>query len=404
MQQWQNRLQSWPALVITAGCLVAMLGFGPRASLGLFLPAMSAEMPWGRDAFAFAVALQNLLWGLGQPFAGAIADKFGASRVLAVGGVFYGLGLIGMPYAQSIPMLNGTAGFLIGLGLAGCSFNLVLGAFAKILPEEKRPLAFGLGTAAGSFGQFLYAPMAVYLMGATSWQTTLSVWGWSFLLVLPLSLLLATKPAANTGSEVTEGLKSILKRAAAHRSYQLLVAGFFVCGFHIAFITVHLPAYLNDKGLSPAIGGKVLAAIGLFNILGCLMVGWMMPRYPKRWLLSAIYGIRSLAIIAFLLTPVSPSSALLFGASIGFLWLSTVPPTSALVGVMFGTRYLSTLYGVVFLSHQLGAFLGVWLGGWLYVTTGSYNVIWWIAVALGVFAALIHLPIKERSAALVPAM
>lgn len=388
--------QRAPWLIILSGCLIAMIGFGPRASMGFFMPPMVNELGWGRDTFAFALALQNLLWGIGQPIAGAIADRYGTYRVLAAGALMYGIGLVGMQIFTTPLGLNITAGALVGFGLAGCSFNLVLGAFAKLLPEHKRPLAFGLGTAAGSFGQFLYAPIGVAMISSFGWQQTLFIWGLTFAAVLPLALMIATSasPPKPGGEELT--IKSMFLRAFSHRSYNYLVAGFFVCGFHIAFITVHLPAYLLDKGLSAATGGKVLAAIGLFNIIGSISAGYLTGKMPKRLLLAGIYGVRSLAILAFILLPVTELSAILFGASIGLLWLSTVPPTSALVGVMFGTRFLSMLYGFVFLSHQLGAFIGVWLGGYVFEKIGSYMPVWWIGIGLGLFAALIHLPIRER--------
>jgi MFS family permease len=386
-----------PEFVVLAGCLVALIGFGPRASAGLFQVPMTGEFGWGRDIFGLAIAVQNLLWGIGQPFAGAIADRFGALRVLCAGALLYALGLVVMANASTPGMLHLGAGVLVGFGLAGCSFNLVLGAFGKLLPESWRPLAFGAGTAAGSFGQFLYPPIGSALIETFGWTSTLIIFAASVLLILPLSIPLATRPLATerTGAP-TQSIPQALAEAFRHRSYVLLVLGFFTCGFQLAFITVHLPAYLKDSNLPLWVGGWTLAAIGLANAAGSLGSGWLMARMPKRWLLASIYFGRSLVIMAFILLPASPANAIMFGVAIGFLWLSTVPPTSGLVMLMFGTRYMAMLYGFAFFSHQLGGFLGVWLGGVLYEAYGSYAVVWWLSIALGVASALINLPIEER--------
>ena len=317
---------------------------------------------WGRDVFALAVAIQNLLWGIGQPFAGAIADRFGTNRVLCVGALLYALGLVIMAQSTTPEALDLSAGVLIGLGLSGCSFNIVLGAFGKFLPEKWRSLAFGAGTAAGSFGQFLYSPIAVALMEKFGWQQTLLIFAGVTLLILPLSLALAT-PAAPTGpaavAKPTQSARQAFAEAFGHRSYVLLVLGFFTCGFQLAFITVHLPSYLIDRGLSAEIGGWTLAVIGMFNIVGSLSSGWLSNRMPKRYLLSIIYFTRAAAIVAFITLPASPLATLVFAAVTGLMWLSTVPPTSALVAVMFGTRWLAMLFGFAFFSHQVGGFLGV---------------------------------------------
>jgi MFS family permease len=292
---------------------------------------------------------------------------------------------------------------LIGFGLSGCSFNIVLGAFGKLLPEGWRSMAFGIGTAAGSFGQFLFSPFAVALMGPFGWQVALYVFAAIVLLIIPLAVALATPPAALTATPGTPAqaplsLKLALAEAFGHRSYVLLVLGFFTCGFQLAFITVHLPAYLVDRGLSAEIGGWTLAIIGLFNIVGSLTSGWLGTRMPRRYILSFIYFGRALAVVAFILLPASPAATLIFGAVTGFFWLSTVPPTSSLVAVMFGTRWLATLFGFAFFSHQVGGFLGVLLGGIVFEYSGSYDPVWWLSVVFGVLSALINLPIVEKPA------
>ena len=388
-----------PTVVVVCGCLIAMISFGPRSSLGFFLTPLSQTNHWGRDVFAFAIAIQNLLWGIGQPFAGAIADRFGTNRVLCVGAVLYALGLAIMARSTSPEELGLSAGVLIGLGLSGCSFNIVLGAFGKLLPEKWRSLAFGAGTAAGSFGQFLYSPIAVALMDKVGWQQALLIFAGVTLFILPLSLALATPVASVAQASVaksTQSARQAFAEAFGHRSYVLLVLGFFTCGFQLAFITVHLPSYLIDRGLSAEIGGWTLAVIGIFNIVGSLGSGWLSTRMPKRYLLSSIYFIRAAAIVAFITLPASPTATLIFGAVTGLMWLSTVPPTSALVAVMFGTRWLAMLFGFAFFSHQVGGFLGVLIGGIAFERTGSYDLVWWLSVLFGVLSAVINLPIVEK--------
>jgi MFS family permease len=390
-----------PLVILLCGCLIALLGFGPRSSFGLFLNPMSSQNGWGRDVFAFAFAIQNLLWGIGQPFAGAIADRFGTVRVLSAGGLLYAAGLALMAHATTPSTLYLTAGALIGFGLSGCSFNLVLPAFGKLMPERWRNVAVGACTAAGSFGQFLFAPFGVALIDGTGWQNALLVFAGMLLLIIPLSLALATLPtttgaSAKRAAVDKQSLKGALAEAFGHRSYVLLVLGFFTCGFQLAFITMHLPAYLIDRGLSIQLGGWTLAMIGLFNIFGSLGAGYLSNFVPRRYLLAGNYFMRSIAITAFVLLPASTANTLLFGAVMGLLWLSTVPPTAGLVTLMFGTRWVATLYGFVFFSHQVGGFLGAWLGGVLYERTGSYDIVWWLAVATGLLSALINLPIVEK--------
>jgi MFS family permease len=394
-----------PALIIGFGCLIAMMNFGPRSSLGFFLTPLSNANHWGRDVFAFALALQNLLWGIGQPLAGIIADRFGTARVICVGALMYGSGLALMAHATSVPMLDISAGVLIGFGLSGCSFLVILAAFGKLLPPQWRSRAYGFGTAAGSFGQFLYSPVAVALMDSFGWQQTLVIFAATLLAVLPLSLALVTTTADGIkGAAAPQSLRQAMREAFAHRSYILLVLGFFTCGFQLAFITVHMPSYLVDRGLSAQVGGWTLAMIGLFNIVGSITAGWLGDRMPKRYLLSFIYFVRAVTILAFISFPVSVVSCLIFGATMGLMWLSTVPPTNGIIAVMFGTRWLATLAGFAFFSHQVGGFLGVWLGGIAFDRTGSYNVVWWLAILFGVLSALINLPIVEKPVARVAAL
>src|SRR5882724_3164144 len=396
-------LGTWrtPLVIIICGCLIALLSFGPRSSLGFFIQPMSREFTWGRDVFGLALALQNLLWGLGQPIAGAIADRFGLLRVMIGGALLYAGGLLLMRYAATPSSLDLGAGVMIGFGLSGCSFNLVLSAFSKLLPPEKRGMALGAGTAAGSFGQFLFAPFGVAMIDNFGWEAALTVFALLMLLIVPLSLALSTPPAASSDAPAADqqSFKTALAEAFGHRSYVLLVLGFFTCGFQLAFITVHLPAYLSDRGISAQTGGWVVAAIGLFNIIGSLSVGVLQNKFPKRYILSLLYFTRAMSIVAFISFPITTFSAILFGAATGLTWLSTVPPTSALVALMFGTRWFATLYGFAFVSHQVGGFLGVLLGGIVFEKFGSYAPIWWLSVLFGVLSALINLPIVEAPVA-----
>jgi MFS family permease len=388
-------------VLLVTGCLIAIFTYGPRSSLGLFLTPLSNANGWGRDVLATALAIQVLVWGAGQPLAGAIADRFGVTRVLGAGVVLYAIGLVTMAHTTSPTMMYLTAGLFLGLGLSGCSFSMVIAAFGKLMPEQWRTLSFGIGTAAGSFGQFLFSPLAVALMGATGWQNTLMIFAGVVLVVLPLSMVLAT-PRAETLSVVGAGgqtLRQALKEALGHRSYVLLVLGYFTCGFQLQFITIHMPSYLIDRGLPAEVGGWTIAAIGLFNAIGSAFSGWLASRVPKRFILAAIYSSRALVILVFISTPVTPFTAITFGAVMGFLWLSTVAPTNGLIVVMFGTRWLATLAGFAFFSHQFGGFIGVWLGGYVFERTGSYDAIWWLSITFGLLSALINLPIVEKPVA-----
>jgi MFS family permease len=387
-----------PAVIALCGCLIAMLSFGPRSSLGLFLTPQSQANGWGRDVFGLALAIQNILWGLGQPMAGMLADRFGIVRVLWGGAICYAAGLAMMAYSTTPLMLDISAGVLVGFGLAGSSFSIVLSAFGKLLPERWRSLAFGGGAAAGSFGQFLFAPMTVSVMDAVGWQDTLVVFAVVMLLILPLAVALSTsgtEQGAGSGT-AQQSLRQALAEAFTQRSYVLLVLGFFTCGFQLAFMTAHLPAYLADRGLSSKVGGWTIAIIGLFNIVGSLGSGWLSNYVPKRYLLSVIYFGRALAVLVFIMVPVTPLSTIVFAAFMGLLWLSTVAPTNGIIALLFGTRWLATLAGFAFFSHQVGGFLGVWLGGIAFERTGSYDTVWWLAILFGVLSAVINLPIVEK--------
>jgi MFS family permease len=412
------RLESWrtPAVILICGCLISMVGFGPRATLGFFLTPMSTANGWGREVFALSVAIQTLLYGAAQPFSGAIADRFGTVRVIIAGTLLYAAGIFMMAHASTPETLFLSSGVLIGFGLSGCSFNLVISSFGKLLPESWRSLAFGAGTASGSFGQFLFSPLAVGLIDTVGWRTTLEVFAGLLLLIIPLAFAIATPRSdapAQTGvrslrpqdaetapsAEQIQTYKQALAEALGHRSYILLVLGFFTCGFQLGFVTLHLPAYLIDRGLSAQVGGWTLGVIGLFNIVGAMLSGWLGGRMPKRYILAVIYFARALAVVFLLTMPASPAVALIYGAVTGLLWLSSVPPTAGLVAVMFGTRWMAMLFGIAFFSHQVGGFLGVYLGGLLYEQTGSYDIVWWLGVLFGVLSAVINLPIVERPVA-----
>lgn len=387
-----------PTVIIVAGCLIVLLTLGTRAGFGLWLAPVSRDFGWGREVFALAVAIQNLVWGLAQPFAGALADRYGAARVMAVGGVVYAAGMVLMTDASSPLMLHLSLGVLVGLGMAGASFTVVLAAFGRLVPEERRSVALGLGTAAGSLGQFLLVPLGQAFLDRYGWATALMLLAFLPLLVVPLSGALAGRASTFTRG-TPQSVGAAIREASGHRGYKLLVAGFFVCGFHVGFIAVHLPAYLVDLGMAKETGAWALAMIGLFNIAGAYLSGVLGGRYSKKHLLSGLYLSRGMVIAIFVIVPPSVTSVLVFSAAMGFLWLSTVPLTSGLVAQIFGPRHMGMLFGFVFLGHQIGSFLAIWLGGYFYDTTGSYTVVWWVAVALAVAAAVIHWPIDERAVA-----
>lgn len=381
--------------VIAAACLISLIGFGIRSSFGLYLEPITTERGWSRETFALALAIQNLLWGMGVPVAGAIADRFGTAKVVALGAVVYAAGVAGMALAETGPTLYLVGGILVGVGVAFCSFSLVLAAIARIIGPERRSLALGLGTAAGSMGQVLFSPINQTLIATYGWFDSLLVMSVVALVLVPLAFSLPRGTAAKGEPVSDQGLTEALGEALRQWSYLLLTAGFFVCGFHVAFITAHFPTYVTDLGLSARAGAYALSLVGLFNIIGSLLSGAFGQRYPKKLGLSAIYSGRALIILGLLLAPANEFTVYLFAAAMGLLWLSTVPLTTGIVAQIFGLRFMATLFGIVFLSHQVGSFLGVWLGGLLYDQTGSYDAMWWAGVGFGIFAALVHLPIND---------
>ncbi len=393
----KQRLQPFLPVLIS-GCLLLVLSFGYRAGFGLFLQPMSEARGWGRDVFSLALAIQNLAWGVFAIVAGGLADRFGNLKVLIGAVLLYALGMYGMAYATTEQAIISTAGLLVGAGVAGTSFGIVLPAVARAVPEEKRGWALGIATSAGSFGQFLVVPFMQLVVDQVGWFLALQYLGLSALMMALFILPLARYggPAADSDAEAPPiPLGRVASNAFTVRSYVLLVIGFYVCGFHVAFITVHMPGYVVDLGYAASIGAWSISLIGLCNVFGSYYAGVLSGRVSMRKILAFIYLARAVVIAAFLYLPVSVPSILGFSALMGFLWLATVPPTSGLVAVFFGTRYMTFLYGIVFFSHQIGSFTGVWLGGWLYENTGSYDGIWWAGIALGVAAALLHWPIQE---------
>jgi len=382
--------------VLLCGAAIVTLSMGIRHGFGLWLQPITMERGWTRETFAFALAVQNLTWGIAGPIAGGLADRFGAYRVLIGGAVLYAAGLMLMAFSESALGFAASAGVLIGIAQSGTTYAVVYGVIGRNVAAEKRSWAMGVAAAAGSFGQFLMLPVENLLIGGVGWQKALVVLGFLALVIVPLSVGLRESTAGGH-SAGQQSIGAAVREAFGHPSFLYLMAGYFVCGFQVVFIGVHLPSYLKDQGLSPNVATVALALIGLFNVFGTYGAGVLGQRIPKRYILSAIYALRSVTIVAFLSMPVTPWSVYVFAATMGVLWLSTVPPTNATVAQIFGVQYLSMLGGFVFLSHQVGSFMGVWLGGKLYDMTGSYNVVWWISVALGIFAALINLPVRESA-------
>jgi MFS family permease len=381
--------------VLLCGAMIVTLSMGIRHGFGLWLQPITMDRGWTRETFAFALAVQNLAWGIAGPFAGALADRFGAFRVLIVGSLLYAGGLVMMGLSTSGLAFTGSAGLLVGMAQSGTTYAVVYGVIGRNVAADKRSWAMGVAAAAGSFGQFLMVPTENWLIGHLGWQQALFVLGCVALAIIPLAAGL--KEPKFIVNPLQQSLGAALREAFAYPSFLLLMAGYFVCGFQVVFIGVHMPSYLKDHGLSQDVATGALALIGLFNVIGTYTAGTLGQRLPKRYILSTIYALRSVAIVVFLNVPLSPTSVYVFASVMGVLWLSTVPPTNAVVAQIFGVRYLSMLGGFVFLSHQVGSFLGVWLGGKLYDTTGSYDVVWWIAVGLGVFAALVNLPVRESA-------
>jgi MFS family permease len=393
-----------PTVVLILGGLVLALTLGIRHGFGLFLTPMSEAYGWGRETFAFAIALQNLVWGAAQPFAGMVADRYGAGRVVVAGGILYALGLALMAYSDSGLALGLSAGLLIGLGLSGTGFSVVYGVIGRAFPPEKRSVAFGIAGAAGSFGQFAMLPVSQTLIGGLGWFDSLLVLAAVALLMAPLAAgLMERRDAPGAAAVSTQSLREALREARGHRGFWLLCFGFFVCGFQVVFIAVHFPAFIVDKGLPVQVGMAGLALIGLFNIFGSYAAGHLGARYRRKYLLSFLYVARAVVITVFLLLPITAASVYVFSALMGLLWLSTVPLTNGVVAQIFGVKYLATLFGFVFFGHQVGSFLGVWLGGLIYDATGSYNAVWVIAIGLGGVAALLHWPIDDRELARAPA-
>lgn len=391
---WRN-----PAVVLACACLILMLSLGTRQSFGLFLQPLSSGRGWGREIFAFAIAVQNLVWGLAQPFSGMIADKYGAGRVLAVGAILYALGLVLMPLSTTGVQLDLSAGLLIGLGMSGTSFSVVLGVIGRSLSPEKRSMGLGIASAGGSFGQFVMLPYGQTLITHFGWAAALSILAASVSFILLPALVLAGKNAVAKSAHDNQSVSEALHEAGGHKGFWYLTSGFLVCGFQTVFIMLHLPAYLLDKGMTPVTGMIALALIGFFNIIGSYLAGYFGGLYSKKNLLAYIYLLRAAAIGLFMVLPITPATVYIFAAAMGSLWLGTVPLTNGLVAQIFGVKYLSTLFGIVFLGHQIGSFIGAWLGGYVFDLSGSYYAVWLTCIGLSVVAAVLCWPIDERQVA-----
>lgn len=384
--------------LLLAACLILLISNGARSSWGLFLPEMTQARGWSRETFSLAVAVQNIMWGIGATFFGAMADRLGAMRTLMLGSLLYVAGFLGMAYATTGVMLGLTGGVLVGLGIGGTAFGVVFAAVGKLVAPERRTFVFGLGTAAGSFGQFLFLPATAEFIASTGWQGAIFAHGLAVAAIVVIALAIRGDREAGARAGGTSTMGEALKEALGDRSFHLLFWGYFVCGLQVVFIGLHLPAYLKDQGgVTANLGAGAIAIVGLFNVIGSLSSGWLGQRYSKKWLLAVIYVLRSLVMIVFLMLPLSTWSVYLFAASMGLLWLSTVPLTNGLVGQIYGVRHLGMLGGVIFLGHQIGSFLGAWLGGKIFDMTGSYDLAWAGIIAFGAFAAVMHAPINERA-------
>lgn len=383
-----------PLVILIVGCVILTLSMGVRHTAGLFLQPMTLDNGWSRETFSFAFALQNLIWGLGSPFAGALADRYGAGRTLLVAATFYVLGLVLMSVSPTPLTLDLSAGLLIGIGLSGTTFPVIMGVIGRHTTPEKRSLALGIASAGGSFGQFAVLPIGQMMISTYGWQSALVLLACGVGLIAPLAYAMADghKPSAGAGQSVVEALRE----AGGERSFHYLFWGYFVCGFQTAFIMLHLPSYLVDAGMSANVGMTAVALIGLFNIFGSFYFGWAGGRSSKKNLLVWIYGLRAVAIFIFMLVPLSTAAAWIFAAVIGILWLATVPLTNGLIAQIFGLRYMSMLTGVVFLGHQLGSFLGAWMGGRIFDETGSYSLAWSISIGLSILAAICSWPVNEK--------
>ena len=382
--------------VLICGAAIVTLSMGIRHGFGLWLQPITQEQGWTRQTFALAIAVQNLSWGVFGIFAGMLADRFGAFRVIIGGAVLYALGLTGMALSTTGLLFTLTAGVLIGAAQAGTTYAVIYGVIGRNIPAEKRSWAMGVAAAAGSFGQFLMVPVEGFLISGLGWKEALLALSAAVLLIAPLAFgLREARFGPGQAPPREQTIVQALKEAFKYPSFQLLMAGYFVCGFQVVFIGVHMPSYLKDKGLSPQVAGYALALIGLFNVFGTYAAGTLGQRLAKKNILAFIYLSRAVVIAVFLAAPLSPASVYIFASLMGLLWLSTVPPTNAVVAQIFGIQHLSMLSGFIFFSHQIGSFMGVWLGGFLYDRTGNYNIVWYIAIALGVFAALVNLPVRE---------
>jgi len=385
-----------PLAILICGGIILTLSLGTRHTFGLYLQPMTLDLGWSRETFAIALAIQNLVYGFATPLTGMIADKWGTARVLVAGAVLYALGIASMAYSTTGPEFTLSAGVLVGIGLSCTGFSPVFGVVGRAFPAAKRTLALGIASSAGSFGQFLMLPYGQTLINQIGWHNALLICAATVLLILPLStaLMESKKTLAYAGGR--QSIPEALREAFGHSGFLLLCSGYFVCGFQILFISVHFPAFLVDQRLSPETGMAALALIGLFNIFGTFLWGWLGHRYTKKYVLAVLYLTRAVAVAIFIALPISPLSVYLFASVIGFLWLGTVPVTSGLIAQVFGVKYFSTLTGIAFLFHQVGSFLGVWVGGYLFDATGSYQLMWILTIALGVLAALINLPINDR--------
>ncbi len=391
-----ERIWHKPLFVLIASALIVFTSFGIRQSFGLFMLPITSDLGWGRETLSLSLATQNLMIGIAAPFAGALAARWGAPRTVALGGVVFGLGILVMSQSMTPAGMFAGAGLMAGIGLGACGLPLILATVAQVAPEANRSLWLGVATACATGGQLMVVPLTQSLLSDYDWVIALLVLSMLAGMIVPMAFSMSAAITPETGKDTDIDIGQAIREAAGHRGFLLLTTGFYVCGFHVAFIAVHLPSYLVDRGASPALGATALMLIAFFNMIGAWGSGWLSGRVSKKYILSTIYVVRSLIILIFITLPMGPITVAVFAASIGLMWLSTVPPTSGLVAQIFGTRYMGMLYGVVYLSHQLGSFTGVWLGGLIFDATGNYDIIWRFAIGLGITSALLHLPINDR--------